>query len=124
MSLILFTCFLHFFIINDRRFFPDIFATSVFRIIWNRQTDFVVSVSCCSMRIQTVNSCQQKGNIQLEGSTWTIRQNKAGKLQQDLKHLSAEYNTGLSTLLPLQTLARQCPLYCTSRRKKILQYSY
>lgn len=124
MPLIFFSCFVHFFIINDRRFFPGALATSVFRIIWNRQSDYVVLVSCCSRRIQTLNSCQQKRYILAEGSTWTIRQNKAGKLQQGSKHLSAEYNSGLSTFLPLQTLSRPCPLFCTLRTKNILQYSY
>lgn len=120
MCLIFFTCFVHFFIINDRRLFPEALGTSVFGNIWNRQTDGVVSVSCCSVRIQTLNSCQQKRYIQFKGSTWTIRQNKAEKLQQDSKHLSAEYNTGLSTFLPLQTLSKKYSLFCTLRREKIL----
>lgn len=72
--LILFTCFVHLFIINYRRYFLEALATSVFR------TRYVVLVSRCNTRIQTLHSCQQKWYIQLEGSTWTIRQDKRGKL--------------------------------------------
>lgn len=40
--LILFTFFVHLFIINYRRFFLEALATSIFRIIWNIQTHYVV----------------------------------------------------------------------------------
>lgn len=121
--LIIFTCFVHLSIINYRRFFLEALVTSVFRIIQNIQTNYIVLVSHCNTKIQTLHSCWWKRHVQLEGSTRTIRQNKTRKLQYASKRLSAEDNTGLSTFLPLQTRSRQYPLFCTlsgaaEKRKK------
>lgn len=97
--LIFFTFFVRFFTINYRRFFSEALAASVFRVMWKRQTDDVLSVSCWVAL--GLSDRTRQGNY-------------------DSKYLSAGCNTGLFTSLPQQTLSRQCPLFCPFRMKKNL----